>query len=160
MLQMSSFNRESLEYRHGIQAYIVKGKKLFLTQEIHWQDDEWGFPGGKIEEGETDEETLFRELKEEFPKNTFTLLKKANKPLIYEWPDELIEGDLKAKGWSHRGQHRVQFLVELNESEIFEIRIEELKAVKCVTLEELPTYLKFPNQLENTLIALTDFGFI
>ncbi len=160
MLQMSSFNREALGYRHGIQAYIVKGDKFVLTQEIHWKDDEWGFPGGKIEEGETDEETLFRELKEEFPKNTFTLLKKANKPLIYEWPDELIEGDIKTKGWSHRGQHRVQFLVELNEDEVLEIRKEELKAVKCVTFEELPTYLKFPNQLESTLKALTDFGFM
>lgn len=38
---------------------------LLRPKEAHWAPFKWGFPGGKIEEGESPRETAIRETKEE-----------------------------------------------------------------------------------------------
>lgn len=51
---------------HVSAAIIVKDNKIFVTQRGYGEfKDWWEFPGGKIEEGETPEECLKREIKEE-----------------------------------------------------------------------------------------------
>ena len=49
-----------------VAAIIRKGDKIFATQRGYgeWKDW-WEFPGGKIEQGETAEEALVREIREE-----------------------------------------------------------------------------------------------
>ena len=49
-----------------VAAIIRKGDKIFATQRGYgeWKDW-WEFPGGKIEAGETPEEELVREIREE-----------------------------------------------------------------------------------------------
>ena len=49
-----------------VAAIIRKGDKLFATQRGYgeWKDF-WEWPGGKIEEGETPEQALVREIREE-----------------------------------------------------------------------------------------------
>ncbi|HUW48149.1 MAG TPA: NUDIX domain-containing protein [Patescibacteria group bacterium] len=49
-------------------AVIVKEKKVLLMQrshDDHWMPGKWGFPGGKVDKGETLEQSLKREIKEE-----------------------------------------------------------------------------------------------
>ena len=49
-----------------VAAIIVDGDKIFATQRGYGEfKGGWEFPGGKIEEGETPEEALVREIKEE-----------------------------------------------------------------------------------------------
>ena len=49
-----------------VAAIIRKGDKMFATQRGYgdWKDY-WEFPGGKVEAGETPEEALLREIREE-----------------------------------------------------------------------------------------------
>lgn len=51
---------------HVSAAIIIKDNKIFVTQRGYGEfKGWWEFPGGKIEEGETPEECLKREIKEE-----------------------------------------------------------------------------------------------
>ena len=51
---------------HVSAAIIMKDNKIFVKQRGYGEfKDWWEFPGGKIEEGETPEECLKREIKEE-----------------------------------------------------------------------------------------------
>ena len=49
-----------------VAAIIIKNNKVFATQRGYGDfKDGWEFPGGKVEEGESPEEALVREIKEE-----------------------------------------------------------------------------------------------
>ena len=49
-----------------VAAIIIENCKVFATQRGYGEfKDGWEFPGGKIEPGETPEEAIVREIKEE-----------------------------------------------------------------------------------------------
>lgn len=51
---------------HVVAAIIIKDHKLFATQRGYGEfKDGWEFPGGKVESGETPQEALKREIREE-----------------------------------------------------------------------------------------------
>lgn len=51
---------------HVVAAIIKRGNKVFATQRGYGAyKDGWEFPGGKIEPGETPEQALVREIREE-----------------------------------------------------------------------------------------------
>ena len=51
-------------------AIIIKDNRIFVTQRGYgFFKGQWEFPGGKIEEGESKEECLIREIKEELNAN-------------------------------------------------------------------------------------------
>jgi len=154
------FDRSKLPYRLGTQAFIVDGTRILLTQEIRWKDNEWGFPGGKIEDNETPEMAIVRELKEELPENTFAIAKRCPIELTYEWPDEIVLADMEKKGWAYRGQIRQQFLVHLNESNIKAFKPDELKNFRWVEISDLAGYLIFSGQYENTMSSLKCLGIV
>lgn len=51
-------------------AIIIKDNKIFITQRGHGEfKDKWEFPGGKLEAGESGEQCITREIKEELDAN-------------------------------------------------------------------------------------------
>lgn len=68
-----------------VAAIIVKDHKVFATQRGYgeWKDF-WEFPGGKIDAGETPEEALCREIKEEL--DTEIAVDKLFTTINYDYP--------------------------------------------------------------------------
>ena len=68
-----------------VAAIIRKGDKIFATQRGYgdWKDW-WEFPGGKMEAGETPEEALVREIREEL--DTEITIDKFLHTVDYDYP--------------------------------------------------------------------------
>ena len=72
--------------KNVVAALIIKDNKIFVTQRGYGEfKDFWEFPGGKIEEGETEEEALKREIKEEL--DTIIEVKELFKEIDYDYPN-------------------------------------------------------------------------
>lgn len=89
-----------------VAAVIRKDNKIFATQRGYGEfKDGWEFPGGKIEEGETPEQALAREIKEEL--DTEIQVGKLIDTIEYDYPKfhlsmdcfwcEVMQGGLELK---------------------------------------------------------------
>lgn len=71
---------------HVVAAIIQKDHKIFVTQRGNGPfKDGWEFPGGKIEDGETLQEALIREIKEEL--DTTIQVGDLVDTVEYDYPD-------------------------------------------------------------------------
>lgn len=89
-----------------VAAIIKKNGKIFATQRGYGEfKDGWEFPGGKIEEGETSQEALVREICEEL--DTEIVVGELFDTVEYDYPTfhllmdcfwcEVVSGDLVLK---------------------------------------------------------------
>ena len=69
-----------------VAAIIIEGGSFFATQRGYgaWKDW-WEFPGGKVEAGETPEEALVREIKEEL--DTLVSVDEFLMTVEYDYPE-------------------------------------------------------------------------
>lgn len=71
---------------HVVAAIIRRGEEIFATQRGYGDyKDWWEFPGGKIEPGETSEEALVREIREELA--TEITVDKFITTVEYDYPE-------------------------------------------------------------------------
>ena len=74
-----------------VAAVIRDGDKIFATQRGYGDfKGGWEFPGGKIEEGETPQEALVREIKEEL--DTDVLVGELIDTIEYDYPSFHLSG--------------------------------------------------------------------
>lgn len=81
-----------------VRAIIVKDNKIILTKRVKPNETYWVFPGGGIEQGETKEQALIREIKEELgldikPKKLL-LERKSDKPGMEGIPEYFFTADV------------------------------------------------------------------
>jgi putative (di)nucleoside polyphosphate hydrolase len=91
--------------RKTIGAIIINKDKKVLMCEHAWISDAFQFPQGGIEEGETQEEALKRELLEEINLKSYKIIDKMDEDLIYILPTEL------RKKYKKDGQTQRYFLI-------------------------------------------------
>lgn len=71
---------------HVVAAIIKDGNKIFATQRGYGEfKDGWEFPGGKVEKGETSEQAIVREIKEEL--DTTIQVEKYFDTVEYDYPN-------------------------------------------------------------------------
>ena len=92
-------------YRKNVAAVIVNSEGQLLACQRADEFGTWQLPQGGIDDDETAEVAVLRELQEEIGTRAVRLLGCLDTPIRYEWPREFIPGFC--------GQEQVYFLVEL-----------------------------------------------
>ncbi len=134
-------------YRPNVSAVILSSKypekcEFFIA---HRSDikNAWQFPQGGIDEGETPQEALLRELMEEIGCNSVEILAEFPEWITYDFPNVVSN-----KMYPFKGQTQKYFLVRLKEGAKIDLLthdIPEFEEYDFVTHEELfrrVTYFK------------------
>ncbi len=107
------------QIRKAVRCYLIKDEKVVVTKykegnkEIGYYD----IPGGKIEEGETPEQTAIREMKEETGLKVGDLKYKGN--MIIEYPNRIFDFDIfianESEGEPQEFEENTSEWIEINE---------------------------------------------
>lgn len=98
------------DYRQGIGIVLRnRDKELFIGRRKTPSPIGWQMPQGGIDEGETPEEALWRELQEEVGTNKATLVKSMDEWMYYDIPEPY-----RSKWWGGRyiGQKQKWYLLD------------------------------------------------
>ncbi|HEX7927899.1 MAG TPA: RNA pyrophosphohydrolase [bacterium] len=94
------------------------GERVLVFRRIEWgrETHPWQFPQGGLEQDETPEQGLMRELLEEVGTNTVEVLRRAPVPIVYEWPADVMASLAtdRSKLAKYRGQEQHWFLARLH----------------------------------------------
>ncbi len=137
-------------YRKGVAALIINNNQEFLLVNLlSFEEKYFAIPGGGSEEGESLEDTVYREIKEELgiEKESLELIGKSENPLQFKFK----EIKLSREGIEYEGSEKNFFGFKFigDDSEI-KVQEDEVRSYKWATFPELKNYLLFDNQLEDT----------
>ena len=157
---MKSIDWKNLDYRHGTVAFVLnKDNKILLVQKNIFRRNEWDGPGGGVDQGESADETIVRELKEELGSDKFNILKCSQTLDEYLWPREIIEKRFLEHGNTYKGQIRKQYLVKfLGGDDEIVVQESEIRKYIWVEIKDLQKYLVFPGYFEKVKKVLEEFG--
>jgi len=112
---------------HLVTCYIEHDGKFLMVQrnDDKVEGGKWGFPGGKVEKGESESEALARELKEELNLDVLPEKLRYLKKVFVKFPDYDFEGTM--------------FLLRLDAPHAVVLSEDEHQAYEWVTFEEALT---------------------
>lgn len=129
-------------YRPNVAAIIVsheypETKDVFIAERSDL-DGVWQFPQGGIDEGESSEEALFRELGEEIGTKKVEIIAEYPDWIAYDFPSHVA-----AKMAPYAGQKQRYYLVRLKKGAVINLETKhpEFKAYRFVNSDELLTHV-------------------
>jgi len=103
---MSERGEQAISYRRNVAVVVVDELGRLLACHRVDMAGVWQIPQGGIDENESDEQAMMRELKEEIGTNEVEVLGKLPNKIRYDWPEQLF-----SRGYC--GQEQTYFLVKL-----------------------------------------------
>lgn len=97
-------------YRPNVASVIInKDNKILWAKRVN--EDNWQFPQGGIQKGETPEQAMYREVYEEvgLSKNSFEILGRSSDWLRYDVPEKFVKTYWQGR---YRGQKQILFLLK------------------------------------------------
>ncbi len=107
------------QIRKAVRCYLIKDEKVVVTKykEGNKKFGYYDIPGGKIEEGETPEQTAIREMKEETGLKVGDLKYKGN--MIIEYPNRIFDFNIfianESEGEPQEFEENTSEWIEINE---------------------------------------------
>lgn len=92
-------------------------RRVLVFRRVEWRTfaHPWQFPQGGLKPGEAPEQGMRRELREEIGTDAVEVLRRAPRPIVYEWPPEVLDALARdsSKLAQYRGQEQHWFLARL-----------------------------------------------
>jgi len=131
---------DDLPYRRGVGAVLFNAAgRVFAARRIGAYSDAWQMPQGGIDEGESPEQAVLRELEEETGTANAEIIAETSTWLSYDLPDELIG---VAWGGRYRGQVQKWFALRFTgDDDDFDLNAHEepeFSEWRWIALDELP----------------------
>jgi putative (di)nucleoside polyphosphate hydrolase len=131
-------------YRPNVAAIVLSSSyparcEIFIASRID-VEDAWQFPQGGIDEGETPQKALFRELKEEIGTDEVEIVAQYPQWVSYDFPPAVAH-----RMAPYDGQTQKYFLVKLKKGAKINIdtKVPEFSSYKFVKTEKLNDYITF-----------------
>lgn len=142
-----------LSYRPNVSMIVFRSDgKVLVNHEKGEREERWKFPQGGVEKGETLEQTVKRELKEEVNVTHYSILAQAKYVHEYEWPEDTQ----KRKGF--RGQKQHTFLIFAEKPEEAKPNEKVIIETKWLPFHEAVEKFNFENQQEAAKKIWKEFG--
>ncbi|MCH9813154.1 MAG: RNA pyrophosphohydrolase [Epsilonproteobacteria bacterium] len=130
-------------YRPNVAAVVMSHKypltcEIFIANRNDMRNSVWQFPQGGIDEGESPEDALFRELKEEIGTDDVEIIAEHPEWLSYDFPNKVSK-----KMYPFDGQKQKYFLVKLKAEATINLQTKdpEFMEYKYVTYENVFDYI-------------------
>jgi GrpB-like predicted nucleotidyltransferase (UPF0157 family)/8-oxo-dGTP pyrophosphatase MutT (NUDIX family) len=138
-------------YRKGVSALITNKKNEFLLVNLEsFEDKYFAIPGGGIEQGETLEDAVYRELNEELgiKEKSLQIIGQSDIPAKFKFKVVKMNRD----GIEYEGSERYFFGFRfIGENSEIKLLDGEIRSYKWISYSDLKDYLLFDNQLLETL---------
>ena len=145
-----------LSYRRGVGAVLFNSAGLvFAGRRLGTYSEAWQMPQGGIDEGETPDRAVLRELQEETGTDKAEIIAESRGWLTYDLPDDLIGS---AWGGRYRGQTQKWFALEFtgldSDIDIHAHEKPEFSEWRWIALNELPGLIvPFKRRLYDDILA-------
>lgn len=144
-------------YRHGVNIIIIdQDDKFLIVQKNGYKDNAWSFVGGGKEEGESLDQNMYRELKEELSlnKEDFEQIGISTHKIEYDYPAEVAA---RVNGGKYRGQSYNQVVLRfIGDKSKIKFLADEFKNHRWIDGKKLIKHLIFPNQYQNYKSAIDE----